>query len=84
MQRAVFIELVNFDVVDTIKMPVMANMSDEWAGITSGRALQDLRFSPGFAQAVSQYQVQSPMSIPGVNCTNCDLNVVVSPSSVLR
>ncbi|KAK3388353.1 hypothetical protein B0T20DRAFT_448570 [Sordaria brevicollis] len=76
MQRSIFVELVDLEVYDTIKMPVIANISDEWAGLASGRALQDIRFSPGFAHAVSQYQYMSPMSILGANCTNCDLNVV--------
>ncbi|EGO60120.1 hypothetical protein NEUTE1DRAFT_97331 [Neurospora tetrasperma FGSC 2508] len=76
MQRATYVELVDLEEWDTIKIPVMANMSDEWGGMLSGHALTDLRFSPGFADAVARYQAQSPMSLLGADCKNCSVNVV--------
>lgn len=82
MQRSVRVELVEVEVHDTMKMPVQASMGDEWGGMISGRAGTDLRFSPGFARAVADYQIQNTMSILGANCSSCDMNVVVSVSDV--
>lgn len=83
MQRSTYVELVDLEILDTIKVPVMADMANDWGGMITGQSLTDLRFAPGFADTVANYQSQSPMSLLGANCTNCDLNVVVSPLEVL-
>ncbi|CCC14450.1 unnamed protein product [Sordaria macrospora k-hell] len=76
MQRSTYVELVDLEILDTIKVPVMADMGNDWGGMMTGQSLMDLRFAPGFADTVANYQSQSPMSLLGANCTNCDLNVV--------
>ena len=77
MQRASFVNAQVVVETGDIRLPIMPNTTDGWAGRMSGRSDREFTVSDGFSSVIRAFQRRDRIQVPNAECTSCSLSVRV-------